>query len=140
MPWPDEPAPDFKAMTTHALENLPDHRRQWLFPFSHPADPAPICATELIGIAGSYPRFQALERELRGLSIDSTFAHIAWTRKIKERLGVKSLLPIIEDLSKKVARARHSGGSGERRPPLLSKICIQTLTRRGAACARRDRP
>ena len=43
--------------------------------------------------------------DLLGLSIDSTFAHLAWVRNIKEKFGVEIPFPIIEDLSMKVANA-----------------------------------
>ena len=38
-----------------------------------------------------------------GLSIDSTFSHIAWARNIEENFGVKVTFPIIADLNKDVA-------------------------------------
>ena len=43
--------------------------------------------------------------ELLGLSIDSLFSHIAWTRNIKEKFGVEIPFPIIEDLKMEVARS-----------------------------------
>ena len=43
--------------------------------------------------------------ELLGLSIDSLFSHLAWTRNIKEKFGVDIPFPIIEDLKMEVARA-----------------------------------
>lgn len=105
MPRLNEPAPDFDAKTTHGPKKLADYRGKWLVLFSHPADFTPVCTTEFIGFARSYPRFQALNCELLGLSVDSTFAHIAWARNIEERFGVKIPFPIIEDLSMKVAHA-----------------------------------
>ena len=50
-------------------------------------------------------KFQALGCELLGLSIDSTYAHIAWDRNIEEKFVVRVPFPIIEDLSMKVASA-----------------------------------
>jgi peroxiredoxin (alkyl hydroperoxide reductase subunit C) len=41
--------------------------------------------------------------ELMGLSIDSTYSHIAWVRNIKEKMGVAIDYPIIADLNKEVA-------------------------------------
>lgn len=43
--------------------------------------------------------------ELLGLSIDSLFSHLAWTRNIQEKFGVKIPFPIIEDIKMDVARA-----------------------------------
>ena len=60
---------------------------------------------KFIGFAKAYPAFQKLNCELLGLSIDNTYAHIAWVRNIKQNFGVVIPFPIIEDLSMKVAHA-----------------------------------
>ena len=105
MPRLNEPAPDFEVKTTHGPRKLSDYRGKWLVLFSHPADFTPVCTTEFIGFTKAFPAFQALNCELLGLSIDSTFAHIAWVRSIKQNFGVDVPFPIIEDLSMKVAHA-----------------------------------
>ncbi|WP_114377467.1 peroxiredoxin [Elioraea thermophila] len=105
MPRLNEPAPAFSAMTTHGPRSLADYRGRWLVLFSHPADFTPVCTTEFIAFARAYPDFQALNCDLLGLSIDSTFAHIAWVRAIKEKFGVEIPFPIIDDLSMRVANA-----------------------------------
>jgi peroxiredoxin (alkyl hydroperoxide reductase subunit C) len=101
----NEPAPDFKAKTTHGVKNLADYKGKWLVLFSHPADFTPVCTTEFVAFARAYPEFQKLNCELLGLSIDSVHAHIAWVRNIKEKFGVDIPFPIIEDLSMRVAHA-----------------------------------
>jgi len=50
-------------------------------------------------------KFQQLNTELLGLSIDSNYAHIAWVRNIQEKFDVTIPFPIIEDLSMRVANA-----------------------------------
>jgi peroxiredoxin (alkyl hydroperoxide reductase subunit C) len=105
MPRLNEPAPDFSTNTTHGQKQLGDYKGRWLVLFSHPADFTPVCTTEFMAFAKAYDKFQALECELLGLSIDSNFAHVAWTRNIKEKFGVDIPFPIIEDLSMKVANA-----------------------------------
>jgi peroxiredoxin (alkyl hydroperoxide reductase subunit C) len=101
----NEPAPDFEAKTTHGLKKLADYKGKWLVLFSHPADFTPVCTTEFMAFARHHAEFQKLGCELLGLSIDSTHAHIAWVRNIKEKFGVDIPFPIIEDLSMKVAHA-----------------------------------
>ena len=98
-------APDFEAPTTHGVKRLSDYQGKWLVLFSHPADFTPVCTTEFIAFAKAYDEFKALNCELLGLSIDSTYSHIAWERNIKEKFGVDIQFPIIADLSMKVARA-----------------------------------
>ena len=105
MPQLNRPAPAFDANTTAGRRTLADYNGRWLILFSHPADFTPVCTTEFIAFAQAHDKFQALNCDLLGLSIDSTFAHVAWIRNIKEKFGVAIPFPIIEDLSMKVAGA-----------------------------------
>lgn len=105
MPRLNEPAPAFSAPTTHGIKTLDDFKGKWLVLFSHPADFTPVCTTEFIAFARRHAEFQAIGCELLGLSIDSTYSHIAWERNIKEKFGVEIRFPIIADLSMQVAKA-----------------------------------
>lgn len=105
LPRLNEPAPDFDAETTHGRIKLEDYAGRWLVLFSHPADFTPVCTTEFIAFARAHERFQELECDLLGLSIDSKYSHIAWVRNIEEKFGVQIPFPIIEDLSMNVANA-----------------------------------
>jgi peroxiredoxin 2/4 len=100
-----EPAPAFHARTTQGERSLEDYRGRWLIFFAHPADFTPVCASEFIAFSKAYDRFQELDCDLLGLSVDSLFAHIAWVANIKERFGVEVPFPIVEDPSMAVARA-----------------------------------
>ena len=73
--------------------------------FSHPADFTPVCTTEFMGFARAADTFRSMNCELLGLSIDSLFSHLAWTRSIKQNFGVEITFPIIEDLKMEVAKA-----------------------------------
>jgi peroxiredoxin (alkyl hydroperoxide reductase subunit C) len=90
----NEPAPTFKARTTFGERSLEDYRGKW-----------PVCTTEFIGFAKAAPRFAEMGCELLGLSIDSLFSHLAWTRNIQEKFGVEIPFPVIEDIKMDVARA-----------------------------------
>ena len=105
MPRINEPAPAFKARTTHGERSLDDYKGKWLVLFSHPADFTPVCTTEFMGFARAADRFKGLNCELLGLSIDSVHSHIAWMRSIEEKFGVEIPFPIIDDLSMNVAKA-----------------------------------
>jgi len=98
-----EVAPSFEAVTTHGTLRLEDFKGSWLVLFSHPADFTPVCTTEFIAFSQAYPEFQKRGVELLGLSVDSVSSHIAWTRNIQEKTGVKVPFPIIADLSKEVS-------------------------------------
>jgi len=103
LPRINEPAPDFSAKTTHGPRSLRDYHGKWLILFSHPADFTPVCTTEFLAFARLHDRFQKLGCELLGLSIDSTYSHLAWIRNIKEKFGVEIPFPIIDDLSMRIA-------------------------------------
>ena len=105
LPQINQPAPDFNAVTTSGQRTLADYKGKWLILFSHPADFTPVCTTEFMGFARNFEKFQAMNCELLGLSIDSLFAHVAWMRNIKEKFGVEIPFPIIEDIKMDVAKA-----------------------------------
>ena len=111
MPRIGDPAPAFTAVTTQGDISFPaDYEGSWVILFSHPADFTPVCTTEFMTFAGIAEDLRALNCELIGLSIDSTFSHIAWLRTIQERIewkGMKNVrveFPVIADLTMEVAR------------------------------------
>ena len=105
LPRLNEPAPDFEARTTHGLRRLEDYAGRWLVLFSHPADFTPVCTSEFLAFSRSYDEFQHEECDLLGLSVDSTYAHIAWLRAIREKFATEVPFPVIEDISMRVAEA-----------------------------------
>ncbi len=105
MPRIGDLAPDFEAVTTHGKIKLSDYAGKWVILFSHPADFTPVCTTEFVAFSEIYDELVKRNVHLIGLSIDSTYSHIAWVRRIKEKLGVEVPFPIIADLDTKVARS-----------------------------------
>ncbi|HEY1413366.1 MAG TPA: peroxiredoxin [Rhodopila sp.] len=105
LPRIGEPAVPFRVRTTMGERSLADYRGRWLLLFSHPSDFTPVCTSEFIGLAGLFPRFQALGCDLLGLSVDSLYAHVAWVRSIRAEFGVEIPFPIAEDLSMSIAAA-----------------------------------
>jgi peroxiredoxin (alkyl hydroperoxide reductase subunit C) len=112
LPLIGEKAPSFKAETTQGSINFPDDfKGKWVIFFSHPADFTPVCTTEFMTFASMQPQFEKLNCKLLGLSIDSTYSHIAWLRTIKEKIefkgmkGVEVTFPVISDLTMDVAKA-----------------------------------
>lgn len=112
LPLIGEKAPSFTAETTQGHINFPDDfKGKWVVFFSHPADFTPVCTTEFMTFAALQPQFEELNCKLLGLSIDSTYSHIAWLRTIKEKIeykGMKNIevmFPVISDLTMDVSRA-----------------------------------
>ena len=78
LPLIGDKAPAFTAETTQGTINFPDdYKGKWVIFFSHPADFTPVCTTEFMTFASMEKEFNELNAELLGLSIDSTFSHIA---------------------------------------------------------------
>lgn len=100
----DEVAPDFEARSTQGIVRMSDYRGRWLVFFSHPADFTPVCTSEFLAFQNAAGRFEALDTDLLGLSIDSLYAHIAWIKDIEARFDTRITFPIIEDISMTVAR------------------------------------
>ncbi len=112
LPLIGEQAPAFKAETTQGPINFPeDFKGKWVVFFSHPADFTPVCTTEFMTFAAMQPEFEKLNCKLLGLSIDSTYSHIAWLRTIKEKIEYKGMkdievnFPVISDLTMEVSKA-----------------------------------
>lgn len=112
LPLIGEVAPSFEAETTQGRIKFPEnYKGKWVILFSHPADFTPVCTTEFMTFASMQGEFRDLNCELVGLSIDSTFSHIAWLRTIKEKVqfrdmkNVEVMFPVISDLTMDVSRA-----------------------------------
>lgn len=111
MPRIGEDAPAFEAVTTEGNIKFPeDYKGKWVILFSHPADFTPVCTTEFMTFAKMQEEFAELNTELIGLSIDSIYAHLAWLKRIEEKIewnGMKNVkigFPVIEDISMEVAK------------------------------------
>ncbi|HWR25748.1 MAG TPA: peroxiredoxin [Methanosarcina sp.] len=111
MPLIGDDAPSFTAVTTQGAINFPeDYKGKWVILFSHPADFTPVCTTEFMTFASMQEEFRKINTELIGLSIDSIFSHIAWLKRIEEKIeykGMKNLevkFPVIADLKMEVAK------------------------------------
>ena len=116
IPRINDPAPDFEAQSTHGVIHLGEYTRagRWVLLFSHPADFTPVCSTELVDLARRAPEFEALHVQLIGISVDSIYSHIAWSRSLAEKFGQEIPFPIIADLDTKVSQAYgmiHPGAS-----------------------------
>ncbi len=111
LPLIGEKAPSFTAETTQGQIKFPDdYKGKWVVFFSHPADFTPVCTTEFMTFASMENEFKELNCELLGLSIDSTYSHIAWLRTIKEKIEYKGMkdvevnFPVISDLTMEVSK------------------------------------
>ncbi|WP_416956095.1 peroxiredoxin [Streptomyces sp. Agncl-13] len=105
LPLIGDRAPGFEAESTHGPVSLTDYAGHWLVLFSHPADFTPVCTTEFVAFTELADEFAARNTALLGNSVDSVHSHLAWTRSIEEKLGVRIPFPIIADLDMRVSHA-----------------------------------
>ena len=100
-----DPAPDFRALTTHGEIQFSDWQKgSWVILFSHPADFTPVCSTELGEFARRNEEFARRNAKLIGLSIDSIHSHLAWRENLKQILDIEIPYPLIADLNTEVAQ------------------------------------
>lgn len=111
MPRIGDKAPEFKAKTTQGNIHYPsDYKGSWSILFSHPADFTPVCTTEFMTFATQEEKFTKANCKLVGLSVDGLYSHIAWLRRIKEKMEFKGMkdvevnFPLIEDITMDVAK------------------------------------
>ncbi|WP_029520113.1 peroxiredoxin [Persephonella sp. IF05-L8] len=100
-----EKFPEMEVKTTHGVKKLPDdYKGKWFVLFSHPADFTPVCTTEFVAFQKRKDKFDELNCELIGLSVDQVFSHIKWVEWIKDKTGVEITFPIIADDMGQVAQ------------------------------------
>lgn len=93
-----EKFPSMQVTTTHGVKNLPeDYKGKWFVLFSHPGDFTPVCTTEFVAFSQKADKFEELNTELIGLSVDQVFSHIKWVEWINDKLDVKVPFPVIAD-------------------------------------------
>lgn len=81
------------------------HESKWLVLFFYPLDFTFVCPTEIVAFSDARDRFAALDAKVAAVSVDSAYAHLAWSRTPREKGGIGGIeIPLIADLSKAVAK------------------------------------
>mmetsp|Transcript_27147 Transcript_27147/g.42243 ORF Transcript_27147/g.42243 Transcript_27147/m.42243 type:complete len:200 (-) Transcript_27147:69-668(-) len=105
-----KPAPPFDAqalLPDGKIENisLEKYRGKYVVLFFYPLDFTFVCPTEIIAFSDKIAEFRALNAEVIGVSVDSVFAHLAFTKVDRSKGGVGKLeYPLVSDLSHEIAR------------------------------------
>jgi peroxiredoxin (alkyl hydroperoxide reductase subunit C) len=103
-------APDFAAEAVFGQEfksiKLSDYRGKYVVLFFYPLDFTFVCPTEIIAFSESYAKFQALNTEVLGVSVDSQFSHLAWVQTERKNGGLGDIAyPLVSDLKKEISSA-----------------------------------
>jgi peroxiredoxin 2/4 len=105
-----KPAPNFSAIAVYDQEFLPikltDYLGKYVVLFFYPLDFTFVCPTEITAFSDNYNRFQQINTEILGVSVDSEYSHLAWLQTERENGGLGHLqYPLISDLKKEISRS-----------------------------------
>lgn len=105
-------APSFDLPSTKNLETLEEnvslesYRGRWLMVFFWPFDFTYVCPTEIIAFSDHYDKFQELDCDVVGISVDSIYTHRAWINTPRDQQGIGPIsYPMASDFKKETARA-----------------------------------
>lgn len=104
-----KPAPEFRgqAVVGKAFKEikLSDYKGKWVVLFFYPLDFTFVCPTEITAFDAQYEKFNQLNAEIIGVSVDSHYTHLAWVQTPRKDGGVGDLkFPLLSDLSKNISR------------------------------------
>lgn len=103
-------APDFKAQAvmpdgSFKDVSLSDYQGKYVLLFFWPLDFTFVCPTEIIAFSDANAKFEELGVQILGVSIDSHFTHLAWTKSARNDGGIgPTAYPLVSDLSKQISR------------------------------------
>ncbi|KAK4875839.1 hypothetical protein RN001_012261 [Aquatica leii] len=103
-------APNFKgiAVINDAFKeiSLDSFDKKYVVLVFYPLDFTFVCPTELIAFNEKYQKFQELNTEVIGISIDSHFTHLGWMNTKRSAGGLGKLkFPLLSDINKIIAKS-----------------------------------
>lgn len=73
--------------------------------FFYPLDFTFVCPTEIVALNERIEKFKALNVEVVGVSVDSQFVHLAWTKTPLEQGGIGAInFPLVADVNHHICR------------------------------------
>lgn len=102
-------APNFSATAVYEQEfmqiSLSNYIGKYVILIFYPLDFTFVCPTELTAFSDAHNKFQKLNTELLGVSVDSEYCHLAWSQIDRDSGGVGLLqYPLVSDLSKEISK------------------------------------
>ncbi|MDX1960726.1 MAG: peroxiredoxin [Leptospiraceae bacterium] len=109
MPQVTSLAPNFEADAVIGQEfkkiKLSDYKGKWVVLFFYPLDFTFVCPTEIIEYDAQLDEFKKLGAEVLGVSIDSTFSHLAWKNTERKKGGIGDIkYPLVSDITKQISK------------------------------------
>jgi len=104
-----KPAPHFEvdAVVDREIKRLAldDFRGKWLVLLFYPLDFTFVCPTELCAFSDRIDELRALDCEVCGVSVDSQYTHLAWTKQSRVDGGVRGIAyPLLADLKREMCQ------------------------------------
>ncbi|MBK9128508.1 MAG: peroxiredoxin [Phycisphaerales bacterium] len=104
-----QPAPDFTATAVvdgqFKQVTLSDYRGKNVVLFFWPLDFTFVCPTEIVAFSDASANFAERNTQLLGVSIDSHYTHLAWTKTPRAEGGLGQIaFPLVADLTKEISR------------------------------------
>lgn len=104
-----KPAPGFSAVSWHnGFKNikLSDYKGRYVVLFFWPLDFTFVCPTEIIQYSDRAKEFREIGCDVIGVSIDSQFTHMEYTKKERKTGGLGQMdIPLVADVTKSIARS-----------------------------------
>jgi len=83
---------------------LEQFKGKWVYLLFYPLDFTFVCPTELIAFSDRLDEFKKLDAEVIGVSTDSHFSHLAWTKQPRKQGGIEGLrYPLVADFKKQIS-------------------------------------
>lgn len=105
------PAPNFKAKAlmpdgTFAELTLNQFRKKYVLLYFYPMDFTFVCPSEILAFDRAVGEFHRKNVQLLGCSVDSHYAHYAWTQTSKTSGGLGGFLkhPLLSDITKEMSK------------------------------------
>jgi len=84
--------------------SLSDYAGKYVYLFFYPLDFTFVCPTEIIEFSDRVKEFRDLGCEVIGVSIDSQFTHLAWTKTSRKDGGLGSInIPLVADVNREIS-------------------------------------
>mmetsp|Transcript_31527 Transcript_31527/g.77244 ORF Transcript_31527/g.77244 Transcript_31527/m.77244 type:complete len:220 (-) Transcript_31527:91-750(-) len=110
---PQDAAPDFTATAVMPNGKFGEVRlgeyaekKRWLVFFTAPLAFTFVCTTEIVEFSDRLDEFDALGADVLGMTVDSEYALLAWTKEKRSEGGLGTVrFPLVSDLTKRVSKA-----------------------------------
>lgn len=104
-------APEFKAQAvmpngTFKEVSLSDYKGKYVLLFFYPLDFTFVCPTEIIAFSDAAAEFEKLGVQILACSVDSQYAHLAWTNTPRKQGGLGGVnYPILSDITRSISES-----------------------------------